>query len=106
MAQQIAEKIEFSTRRSEFGAVIVTGRLELRCEMRLDGQYQHDQHAMDAVKERIRRELLASIFEDQRRELYEACKGLMIANPMNFEEQRAALERLLKAAKYQERKSA
>ncbi len=100
-AEEIRAKIGFKFDPSSRGTTRVIGSILFSAGVTVDNNILHFGNAIEASKDSVREKILRNIFEDQRRELYEALADLTRAIPLYDLAIQDAMERLLKAAKYQ-----
>jgi ribosome-associated translation inhibitor RaiA len=90
--KEINDAIRFKEHRSE-DRIIVFARLELGGAIHVDTGYEDLPGALDAAKEKLRRQILRRLYEDRREEFYKLVTELVGLHPYStrFYEVREAL---------------
>jgi predicted transcriptional regulator len=82
--------------------VVVSARLLFSGDIRIDKEVlSRDRTVKQRVIESLERSILYSVYEDRRRELYDAILDLCSCNPMEYERMEKARRSLLDAAMFQ-----
>lgn len=102
-AEALKAKIEFKSRDIGHNLTMLTGTLEVHGRIDYDRQAiaGYEKSALDECKEVIRETIMRQLYDDQRRELYDALDELFMAHPMDYTAMAAAREKVLLAAKRQ-----
>lgn len=104
-SEELKSKIQFESHDVGHNLTIIIGKLEVRAVVLHDRHqieaHQNSGRALDEIKERIREMIMRHIYDDQRRELYDALMELFNAAPMDYSAMAAAREKILHAAKRQ-----
>lgn len=100
--QEITDLISFREDKDQFGNLVIKGGFRFTHIERIDAAFTHcpgSEAIKCRVREGIRRDILAKLFEDRRKEINELAMEVRRANPMAYEFHEA-LDRLMNACRY------
>jgi len=101
-ADELKSKIQFESRDVSHNLTMITATVQVHAIMEYDqNEVARIPKALDDIKEQLREMVMRHIYDDQRRDLYDALMELFVAAPMDMSAMSAAREKILNAARRQ-----